>query len=163
MAKPATRAKIAAAPAMPRTYFVTSTTRGRRALFQADAPARCFFRALFEYRNQGRYAVHEFVLMPNHFHLLLTVPAGVTIERAVQLIKGKSAYRLSHELGWRLQVWQRGFTDHHITDVRDYARHCDYIMRNAVRRRLAASAADYRFCSAYPGYRLDPPPQDLSG
>jgi putative transposase len=100
--------------------------------------------------------VHEFVLMPNHFHLLLTVPPGTAIERAVQLVKGKSAYRLSHELGWKTQVWQRGFTDHQITDPEDYIQHREYIHQNPVKRGLAASAEQYRFCSAYPGYRLDP-------
>lgn len=74
MAKPATRAAMATVPQTARTFFVSSATHGRRSLFQTDSSAKCFFRALFEYRNQGRYQVHEFVLMPDHFHLLLTVP-----------------------------------------------------------------------------------------
>jgi REP element-mobilizing transposase RayT len=47
--------------------------------------ARLFLDVLLNYRSQHKYLLHEFVLMPDHFHLLLT-PLS-TIERALQLIK----------------------------------------------------------------------------
>src|SRR3989442_3739934 len=49
---------------------------------------------LVHYREQMRYVLHEFVIMPDHLHLLLTPEADISIERALQLIKGGFSYRL---------------------------------------------------------------------
>jgi len=51
------------------TYFVTSDTWERRALFRAEPYARLFFKALLSHRGKA-YLLYEFVLMPDHFHLL---------------------------------------------------------------------------------------------
>jgi putative transposase len=38
--------------------------------------------------------------MPNHLHLLMTLPGDMTIEKAMQLIKGGFSYRLKREFGY---------------------------------------------------------------
>jgi putative transposase len=92
-----------------RTFFVTSSTWGRMRLLQSDRSAQLFVKVIYEYRAQGRYRLHEFVVMPDHFHILLTVDSNSTIERAVQFIKGGFAFRAGKELGMRLQSGRRGF------------------------------------------------------
>ena len=42
----------------------------------------------------------DFVIMPDHIHLLVTVPDGMTIEKAMQLVKGRFSYRLKKDLGY---------------------------------------------------------------
>jgi len=37
----------------------------------------------------GKFKIHDFVVMPDHIHLLLTVHGQATIEKAMQLIKGR--------------------------------------------------------------------------
>jgi len=44
------------------------------------------------YQLQEKYLLHEFVLMPDHFHLLITPTS--TLERALQLIRGGFSFRL---------------------------------------------------------------------
>src|ERR1035441_8260990 len=63
------------------TYFVTSDTWERRALFNVESWARLFFKTLLSHRGEA-YLLHEFVLMPDHFHLLMT--PMIALERAVQ-------------------------------------------------------------------------------
>ena len=46
--------------------------------------------------------------MPNYFHLLLTIENEMTIERAVQFIKGGFSFRAGKELGMRSPIWQKG-------------------------------------------------------
>ncbi len=140
------------------TYFVTSDTWERRALFRAETWARLFFKNLLHYRGES-YLLHEFVLMPDHFHLLVT-PAGA-LERAVQLIKGGFSHRVKQELGSNAEIWRRGFADHRIRDWDDYDRHLHYIHLNPVKKHLCTSAGEYRYSSAYPGWKLDPIPQGL--
>ena len=72
----------------PGTYFVTFSTWQRRRLFVVDSYARLFLKILYGYRRQGRFQLHAFVLMPEHVHMLLTRADNVTLERAMQLIKG---------------------------------------------------------------------------
>jgi putative transposase len=83
----------------------------------------------------------------------------ITLERSVQFIKGRYSHAFGIEFG-RKEVWQRGFTDHRIRDAEDLQRHREYIHQNPVKRRLVKNAADYRYCSAFPGFKLDEHPSE---
>ena len=107
----------------PGTYFLTFSTCQRRELFVVENYARLFLKTLYHYRREGRYALHAFVLMPDHVHLLLTPASDVTIERAVQLIKGAYSHALGTIRGRSAEVWLRGFTDHRIRDPHDFDSH----------------------------------------
>ena len=137
------------------TYFVTFSTWQRRRLFIVEPYGRLFLKTLYGYRRQGRFDLHAFVLMPEHVHLLLTPAPNITLERSIQFIKGGYSHALDVELGRKGEVWQRGFTDHRIRDSADFDIHRNYIHENPVKRGLVESASDYRYCSAYPGFKLD--------
>lgn len=97
--------------------------------------------------------------MPDHFHLLIT--PTVALERAVQLIKGGFSFRAKKELDSNAEIWQRGFSDHRIRDFEDYDKHRRYIYLNPVKKHLCMVPEEYRYSSAYPGWKLDPIPQGL--
>lgn len=141
----------------PGTYFVTSITWQRRSLFVADPMARLFLQTLYAYRRQAKFRLHAFVLMPEHFHLLLT-SGGIALERAMQLIKGGYSHAVKERLGNGIEIWERGFTDHRIRDAEDWEHHRMYIHRNPVARKLVVNASEFRYCSAFPGFKLDPWP-----
>lgn len=101
--------------------------------------------------------------MPDHFHLILTPKETLSLERAMQYIKGGFSFRYGKEINERREVWQKSFTNHRIRDAMDYARHRDYIHQNPVRAKLLERAELYPYSSAFPGFELDPPPQDLRG
>ena len=145
------------------TYFITSSTWQKRSLFQSEPLARLFLETLFDYRKQGKYLLHAFVLMPNHFHLLITPQSEVTLERAMQLIKGGFSYRVKAEAKSSLEVWQRGFTDRRVRNREEYEGFVDYIHCNPVEAGLAARPEDYPYCSAHDGFEMDQPPAYLSG
>lgn len=137
----------------PGTYFVTFSTWQRRRLFVVESYVRLFLKALYGYKRQGAFQLHAFVVMPEHVHLLIT--PTVTLERAIQLIKGGYSRSFGLEFGLKKEVWQPGFTDHRIRDAHDFAAHRDYIHLNPVRRGFVDNPAEYKYCSAFPGYRLD--------
>ena len=144
-----------------RTFFVTSSIAAKRNLLQSDRSAQLFIRVLYEYRSQRRFRLHEFVVMPDHFHLLLTVECDSTVERAVQFIKGGFAFRAGREFGFRAPVWQKGFSEVRICDVKAFEQTAEYIRNNPIARHLARKAAESPYSSAYPGFELDPAPQGL--
>ena len=137
------------------TYFVTFPTWQRRRLFVVESYARLFLKTLYGYKRQGRFQLHAFVVMPEHVHLLLTPAVDVTLERAMQFVKGGYSHAVGVELGRKGEVWQRGFTDHRIRDAEDYAEHRNYIHENPVKRKLVERASQYRYSSAFPGFKLD--------
>jgi REP-associated tyrosine transposase len=140
------------------TYFVTSQTWQRRALFQNPQWTELFLQTLQSYRGRA-YLLHEYVLMPEHFHILIT--PSVTLERAVQFVEGGFSYRVKKELQSSMEIWQTGFSDYRIRDAEDYRIHVDYVWRNPVGRKLVAGAAEYPYCSAFPGSLKDEVPQWL--
>jgi putative transposase len=140
------------------TYMVTSATWERRSLFRNERWARLFIDILYHYRESA-YLLHEFVIMPDHLHILLT--PKTSLEKAVQFIKGGFSYRAKKELGSNIEVWQKGFSDHRIRDAGDYLRHVDYIRQNPVRKKLCERVEDYPYSSALAGAELDPVPQGL--
>jgi putative transposase len=140
------------------TYFVTSSTFQKRSIFQAAKWCQLFIRNLYEYR--GRYfQLHEFVLMRDHFHLLIT-PTGA-LERAVQTIKGGFSYKAKKEFETNLEFWQVGFGDHRIRDEEDYRIHRLYIFNNPVKKGYCEKPEDFPWSSAKGKFELDPIPQRL--
>jgi putative transposase len=119
--------------------------------------ARLFLDVLLHYRGQRKYLLHEFVVMPDHFHLLVT-PIE-TLERAMQLIKGGFSCRAKKELGFMHDIWQSSYYDRRVRDAEEYFAFREYILQNAVKRGLAAVAEEYPRCSAWPQMQLDEAPQ----
>jgi putative transposase len=140
------------------TYFVTSDTWERRPIFNLESWARLFFKTLLFHRSES-YLLHEFVLMPDHFHLLIS--PLIALERAVQLIKGGFSFRAKKELESNMEIWRRGFVDHRVRDFEDYDKHVHYIHLTPVKKHLCTSPQEYRYSSAYPGWKLEPIPQGL--
>ena len=95
------------APQEIRAYLVTAVTAGRRSLFQVTATAQLLERTLLDYRGQGNFQLHAFVIMPDHFHALITPAMEVSLEKAMQFVKGGFSFRLQS----RLDVWMRGFNE----------------------------------------------------
>ncbi len=145
----------------PGTYFVTSRTWQSRAIFNVAPPYEIFIESLLHYRDKGAYLLHEFVVMQDHFHALLTPGQETSLERAIQFIKGGSAKVIREKLSFRFPVWQRGFSDHRIRDTADYKVHVGYLARNPVKKHLAAALAEYPWSSASARFRCDEIPQGL--
>jgi len=81
------------------TYFVTASTYCKQHLLQSERSALLFLDVLYHYRAENKYPLHEFVVMPDHFHLLITPGPLVTLERAMQFIKGGYSFRAKKGIG----------------------------------------------------------------
>ena len=130
--------------AADRTFFVTTNTAGKRRLFQVAVNAELLLRLLKEDRAKGRYEIHAYVVMPDHIHLILTPVPEVSLEKAMQFIKGGFSFRLKS----KTKVWQESFAWERVKDARDFASHCDYIHANPVRKFLCEKAGDFEYSSA---------------
>ena len=141
------------------TYFVTASCWEKQSLLQSDRMAKLFMDVLFHYQSQNRYLLHEFVVMPDHFHAIFTPLPRVTLEKAVQFVKGGFSFRARKELGIAGEIWQTSFYDHRVRDTDEYSRFRHYIHMNPVRRGLAPSPEEFPYSSA--NLKLDEAPQWL--
>ena len=141
------------APQETRSYFVTAVTAQRRRLFQVTANAALLQQTILDYRSQGRFQLHAFVIMPDHFHVLITPAPDVSLEKAMQFIKGGFSFRLRS----KLDVWMRSFNESQIMTKEKFMSCVLYIEENPVRRGLVSASQAYLFSSAANG-PLDPMP-----
>ena len=132
-----------------RTFFVTTKTSMGRALLQSERNAMLLIDVLRSYVRAHKFQLHDFVVMPDHVHLLITVDGSMSIEKAVQFIKGCFSYRLTKEYGYSGEVWQRGFSEVRIDDRESFLRHREYIAQNPAQAGLADAPGEYPYCFAY--------------
>lgn len=124
-------------------------TEEGKALLQSDRMATLFIEVLRSYVAQDRFVVNEFVVMPDHVHLIITVGREISIEKAMKLIKGNFSYRAGKEFDLRGTIWQRGFSEVRILDRAAFLKYRSYIEDNPVKAGLVKAAEDYPYCSLY--------------
>ena len=149
MSKPSRPSNPQNLKAQLRTFFVTTRTAGGRPIFQTDRMAALFIDVLRCYMRAGKFKVHDFVVMRNHVHLLITLGPDISVEKAMQLIKGNFSFRAKTELGFHGEIWQRGFSDVRIKDEESFRAHQRYIYGNPVKAGLASAPEEYTNGSLY--------------
>jgi putative transposase len=145
------------APQELRTYFVTAVTANRRRLLQVEANADLLLKPLADYRDQGRYQLHAFVIMPDHLHAILTPSPDVSLEKAMQFIKGGFSFRLKS----KHDVWTKSFNEAQILTSAKFQASKTYIEQNPVRAGLVISAPAYAHSSAHRADHINPLPSHL--
>jgi putative transposase len=139
----------------PGVYFVTTDTWQRRQIFLKPDPARIILEQILECRERGFYRLHEFVIMPEHVHMLITPGPETTLEKSVMMIKGGSSYKIKKQLLYSFPIWMEGFHDRWIRDVREYRMRKQYIELNPVKARLVEKPHLYLFGSCSGNFLLD--------
>ena len=132
-----------------RTFFATTKTSLGRALLQSERNADLLINVLRSCVANDKFKIHDFVVMPDHVHVLLTLDETMSIEKAMQLIKGGYSYRLRKEFGYVGEIWQRGYSEVRVDDRKSFLAHRDYIYQNAVKAGLVDAAEKYPYCSLY--------------
>ncbi len=131
-----------------RTFFATTRTAMGHRLFQSERNATLLVHVLRHHVATKKFKLHDFAIMPDHVHLLLTVH-NMTIERAMQLIKGGFSYRLSKEFGYLGEVWQKGFSEVRVNGNQDFLQVRKYIALNPVKAGLVDAPENYPYCFTY--------------
>jgi putative transposase len=145
-------------------YYITSVTNKRLPVFQKANMKNLVCDALNEARNSAGLLLFAYVIMPDHFHLLLGTERkpseclryvnGISSNRVIGFLKenryDSSLEKLRHQQGrnrYRYSLW-----DHHpnlksITDENVFIQKVNYIHQNPVRAGLIEGAKAYRWSS----------------
>jgi len=146
---------------MTKTYFVTASAYMHQNLFQRAETSDLLLATIIRNRDKGEFLLHEFVIMPNHMHLLISVDDDNFLGRALQMVKGGFSHAMG-QAGLKLKaVWQPSYYEHRVRDEVEYDCMRAYIHQNPVRRHLVDAAEHYPYSSAQTSLHLDEVPERL--
>jgi len=101
---------------------------------------------------ESQYTLHEYALMPNHVHLLLTPLGEHTLSDILQGMKSSAAHAVNALLGRSGPLWQHESFDRVVRDDDEMLALAAYIRRNPVKARLCLEEEEYRWSSAWNGH-----------
>jgi putative transposase len=143
------------APQSLRTFHVTSSTAGRKQLLLAPERAALLIKVMQENREKRRFQLHAYAIMPNHIHVLLTPAQDVSIEKAVQYIKGGYSFQLKS----KFPVWSTSFNDTRIASGTQFVNCIAYIHSNPVETGFVKEPSEWPYSSAHESAVVDPMPE----
>ncbi len=143
------------------TYFVTTKAWGGRAIFRVPDVAEILLECMMRYRDKGAYRLHDFVVMPNHLHLIMTPGDSTTLEKAIQLIKGGSSHEIHRLREHKMEIWQAGYHETTVRDERDFVARRHYVRMNPVVEKLVERPEDWAYSSPNSKFVLDAMPDRL--
>jgi putative transposase len=146
MSQPSRNASPESILASKRVFFATTKTSMGRRLFQTERNADLLVDVLRALALERKFKLHDFVIMPDHIHLLLTVENGMTIEKAMQFIKGRFSHLLTKGYGHLGEVWERGFSEVQVLNKDSFVQHQAYIAKNPIKAGLVDSPNLYPYC-----------------
>jgi putative transposase len=119
----------------------------RNACFVGDGDRRLYLQCLGEAAGKHRCAVHAYVLMPNHVHLLVTPAAGDGVSMMMQEV-GRRYVRLFNDTHKRTGTLSEGRYKAAMIDSERYFLTCQrYVESNPVRAALVEKAQDFAWSS----------------
>ena len=155
-------------------HFITCSCYRRSSALGEPSDRTVFVRLLGRVRARYRFALLGYVVMPEHFHLLMSEPARGDPSTVMQVLKqlvsrdflqrlrsapanSGAAKLLSElevpELPGRHQFWQRRFYDFNVWSEKKKLEKLEYMHMNPVERGLVAHPAEWPW-SSYRFYAL---------
>jgi putative transposase len=139
-------------------HHVIQRGNNRQPVFRDASDYERYLGWLQELAQGHELAVHAYVLMPNHVHLLATPAANDALSRVMQALGRRYVRHFNDKYGRSGTLWEGRFRSA-IIDSDRYLLTCSrYIELNPVRAGLAPDPGQYRWSSYahHVGLRVDP-------
>lgn len=139
------------------TYHITSRGNEQRNIFYTDDDRRAFLTFLGDAARRFGWSVPGWVLMTNHFHLVLQTPEP-NLSKGMQWLNGTYAAWFNRRHNRSGHLFQGRFKAFLIEKERYYTEVLRYIVLNPVRASLVEHPADYRWSSYRATAGIEEPP-----
>lgn len=129
-------------------YHVYNRGNFRKEIFHDDQDYRRFIELLSSYTEKCDFDIYHWVLMPNHYHLLLEISIPEKLSSAFAGLARSYVYYHHNKYQTSGHLWQGRFKTQAIQKEL-YLLSCGrYIERNPVKAGLVKNAEDYGYSSA---------------
>jgi len=150
-------------------YFITSTVVNWIPIFLSHRYFDILIDALAYCRNEKGLLVHAYVLMPNHFHAIVSSEPHSALPSIIRDLKRHTAWEIARclaeegswyilrQLEWAagkagrgndVQVWQEGYHPEAIYSQKFFRQKLDYLHDNPVRKEYVGTAEHWLYSSA---------------
>jgi putative transposase len=127
-------------------HHLTSRGNERRAIFRCDADRRQFLKLLGEASLRFRWCVTAYVLMTNHFHLVIRTPEA-NLSRGMHWLSGTYAAWFNKRHRRCGHLFQGRFHSFLVDEENYLVEVLRYVVLNPVRAKMVEHPADYRWSS----------------
>jgi putative transposase len=129
-------------------YHVCARGNNRRYILEKVEAKEYFLAVVERYQKRMEFKIYAFVVMDNHFHLLLEVDERFGISKVMQgILLAYSIWYRRHEK-YVGHVWQGRFTSRLVESEVQLAENIRYIHANPVRAGMVKEEIDYKWSSA---------------
>jgi len=125
-----------------RIYLLTSNTLDRIPIFNDFKLGRLVVQQFRIAQNQGLVNSLAWVVMPDHFHWLISLEKG-SLADLMRQVKSKSTRIVNAVSGRQGRLWQPGFHDHAVRREESLEGIARYIVANPLRAGLVKKFGDY--------------------
>jgi putative transposase len=131
------------------TFFITTSTYRHICYFQSPKQYDRLAQLIEYYKKRDNAIIHGYVLMPNHFHLLISIPENKSISDYMRDLKKRSVFEFKNIIpGIQTKLWQDRFDDLALRSMRTYLTKLNYIHNNPVKARLVGEITQWPYSSA---------------
>jgi len=138
-------------------HHIIQRGNNRQAIFAANADYEALLAMIEEYAGKAGIAIHAYVLMSNHFHLLATPDTAAGIPQMMQDVGRRYVRYFNQRQGRTGTLWEGRYKSTLIQAERYLLACMAYIDLNPVRAGIALEPGDYPWSSHghYVGLRND--------
>jgi putative transposase len=129
------------------TYALTCCTHARQRFLAISHFAESLVGLFVEARDRGDILLHGYVIMPDHYHVVLTLAEGIAVTNLIRRIHSAFARKAKPELGITDRIWQRRFYDHVVRSYEDWYVQVSYLHGNPLRAGLVEDPVAYPWSS----------------
>lgn len=150
-------ARLARLTVPGQAHYVIQRGNDRQVIVRSDDDRRQLLALFAEYAARGRVAIHSYVLMDNHFHLLATPPDAHALSTLMQAVGRRYVQSFNRGNGRTGALWEGRFRASPVQAEIHVLACMLFIDLDPVRAGLVARAVDYRWSSHghYVGLQLD--------
>jgi putative transposase len=128
-------------------YFISTVCDNRREVFKDISACKLLISVLIYNKFTDDFKIYGFVIMPDHLHVILRPCGKEDISKIVKDIKGTFS-RFYNKINCSTgTVWQKGFYDNGIRDIKQLEEMIIYIHNNSVNEGIVAEAGEYVYSS----------------
>ena len=127
-------------------YFLTAAIYRKRPLLQSAALKWRLLESIEHTLESFEWVLWHWVILDNHYHLMVKSAKGCDLSRIFKLIHGVSGFYIKQAVRAENPIWWN-FWDYCPRDEADYFRHLNYLFNNPVKHGYVADLNDYPFSS----------------
>ena len=124
-------------------YFISAATYEHRQMFNSPPELSALIRHLLDGFREAEIPVAAWVVMPNHYHILVEIDVVRQVGGVVGPVHGRSARYANQRDGLRgRQVWYK-YSDRKVRSKRHFWTCLHYVIMNPVKHEFANSMDDW--------------------